>query len=86
MLPPLTAEQRELYYAESWRFAALFGIPRECLPRDWTAFSAYIEEMTRSDTLTVTDARAGTGRNAGRDQEPVQPSFNGLTGTTRNKE
>src|SRR5712691_10830141 len=37
VLPPLTEEQRELYYAESRLFAALFGIPKRCLSRDWTA-------------------------------------------------
>jgi uncharacterized protein (DUF2236 family) len=59
VLPALANEQRELYYAESRLFAALFGIPRECLARDWTAFSAYTEAMTRSSTLTVTNpARA----------------------------
>ena len=55
VLPPLTPEQRERYYSESRLFAALFGIPNECLPRDWTAFSAYIAAMVQSDTLTVTD-------------------------------
>jgi uncharacterized protein (DUF2236 family) len=52
--PPLTAEQRERYYSESRLFAALFGIPDTCLPRDWTAFSAYSAGMVQSNTLTVT--------------------------------
>jgi uncharacterized protein (DUF2236 family) len=52
----LTQEQRELYYAESRPFAALFGIPAKYLPPDLTAFSTYMEDMTRSNTLTVTDA------------------------------
>jgi len=56
VLPPLTSEQRERYYGESRRFAALFGIADEYLPRDWTAFSAYTATMVQSDTLTVTDA------------------------------
>jgi uncharacterized protein (DUF2236 family) len=55
VLPALTKEQRELYYAESRLFAALFGIPRRCLSPDWTGFSAYTEAMIRSSTLTVTD-------------------------------
>jgi len=59
VLPPLTPEQRERYYAESRLFAALFGIPREHLARDWTAFAAYTEAITQSSTLTVTEhARA----------------------------
>src|SRR5262245_40995929 len=56
VLPALTREQRERYYAESRLFAALFGIPRERLARDWTDFSAYTETMTRSSTLIVTDS------------------------------
>src|SRR5256886_8910501 len=59
VLPALTQEQRERYYAESRLFAALFGIPRERLARDWTAFATYTEAMTQSSTLTVTEqARA----------------------------
>jgi uncharacterized protein (DUF2236 family) len=54
-LPALTEQQRERYYAEGRLFAALFGIPREHLPRDWTAFAAYTDAMTRSSTLTVTE-------------------------------
>jgi uncharacterized protein (DUF2236 family) len=56
VLPALTRETRERYYAESRVFAALFGIPKERLPPDWAAFSAYIDAMTRSSTLTVTEA------------------------------
>jgi uncharacterized protein (DUF2236 family) len=55
VLPALTREQRERYCAESRLFAALFGIPREYLARDWTEFAAYTEAMTRSSTLIVTD-------------------------------
>jgi uncharacterized protein (DUF2236 family) len=59
VLPALTPEQCERYYVENRLFAALFGIPREHLARDWTAFAAYIEAMTQSSTLTVTEqARA----------------------------
>jgi uncharacterized protein (DUF2236 family) len=56
VLGPLTQDQRECYYAEGRLFAALFGIPRQCLPPDWTAFSAYMDKMTGSSTLIVTDA------------------------------
>jgi uncharacterized protein (DUF2236 family) len=55
VLPALTEQQRERYYAESRLFAALFGIPSEHLARDWAAFAAYTEAMARSSTLTVTD-------------------------------
>jgi uncharacterized protein (DUF2236 family) len=76
VLPALTQEQRELYYAESRLFAALFGLPREHLARDWKDFSAYTEAMTRSSTLTVTEqARAMAHRLlAGTDTWlPIQP-------------
>jgi uncharacterized protein (DUF2236 family) len=56
ILVPLTHEQQERYYTESQLFAGLFGIPRRCLAADWTAFSAYLEAMLRSDTLSVTPA------------------------------
>ena len=59
VLPALTGEERDRYYAESRLFAGLFGIPKERLPPDWMAFSAYIDAMTRSSTLTVTEVARG---------------------------
>lgn len=56
VLPALAGDERERYYAESKLFAALFGLGREDLPADWTAFAAYNEAMARSDTLTVSPA------------------------------
>lgn len=82
VLPPLTPEQRERYYSESRRFAALFGIPDGCLPRDWAAFSAYTAAMAQSDTLFVTDeARIMAHRLlAGADTWlPVPASYRALT-------
>ena len=55
VLPPLTADEREKYYAEAKTMAALFGIPAHALPRDWRAFVAYNEEMLQSDSLGVND-------------------------------
>lgn len=55
VLPPLTPQQRERYYRESLLFAALFGIPKECLPGDWTTFSAYISAMVQSDVLSISN-------------------------------
>jgi uncharacterized protein (DUF2236 family) len=80
--PALTQEQRALHYQESRLLAALFGIPKSCLPPDWTAFSAYTEAMTQSDTLTVTDpARVAAHRLlAGADTWlPVPASYKALT-------
>jgi uncharacterized protein (DUF2236 family) len=53
VLPPLTFEERESYYAETRTFAALFGIPQDRLPADWAAFEAYNQAMWASDVLGV---------------------------------
>ena len=82
VLPPLTLEERERYYSENRLFAALFGIPDECLPRDWTAFSAYTTAMVQSDTLIVTDHARIIGHRliAGTDTWlPVPASYQALT-------
>jgi uncharacterized protein (DUF2236 family) len=62
VLPPLTAQQRERYYRESQLFAGLFGIPKDCLPQDWTEFSGYFAAMVQSDILSVSDATRTTAR------------------------
>jgi uncharacterized protein (DUF2236 family) len=56
-LPPLTVSEREQYYAESKRMAALFGISAEALPADWAAFLEYMATMNDSQELCV-DANA----------------------------
>jgi uncharacterized protein (DUF2236 family) len=56
VLPAVSGEERERYYGESLRFAALFGLAAADLPADWTAFAAYNDAMLRSDTLTVSAA------------------------------
>jgi uncharacterized protein (DUF2236 family) len=53
VLPPLSPEEREQYYAENKRMAALFGIPADALPEDWTAFARYVAEMSESPLLDV---------------------------------
>ena len=53
VLPPLSNDDRETYYAESARIAALFGIPAAALPQNWTAFEAYTHAMLSSDVLGV---------------------------------
>lgn len=52
-LRPLSAAELERYYRESWRFAALFGIPQDMIPGTWAEFTAYCERMWRSDQLVV---------------------------------
>jgi len=53
ILPPLSADERERYWAESRIFGALFGLMPDDLPADWGAFAAYNEVMARSEILTV---------------------------------
>ena len=52
ILPALTADERERYWAESRRFGALFGLAPADLPPDWASFTAYSETMARSDILS----------------------------------
>ena len=69
VLPAMAARERELYYAESRRFAALFGVPASALPPDWAGFAAYCGAMRQPGSLAVGDAAraiaaeifAGTG-------------------------
>lgn len=53
ILPPLTVEERERYWAESRLFGALFGLTSTNLPADWASFAAYSTSMMQSDTLSV---------------------------------
>jgi uncharacterized protein (DUF2236 family) len=62
VFPPLTATERERYWAESRRYAALFGIPARALPPDWGRFVAYNEAMWHSATLTVSREARGIAR------------------------
>jgi uncharacterized protein (DUF2236 family) len=61
ILPPLTEEERERYYAESRLYAALFGIPGDALPPTWQAFAAYAEAMRDSEALAVGPAARAFG-------------------------
>jgi uncharacterized protein (DUF2236 family) len=59
VLPPLSQRERDQYYRKSKRMAALFGIPAEALPADWTDFGRYAADMVESPLLGVgDDARA----------------------------
>ena len=58
---PLTPNEKDLYYTETRRFAALFGIPERRLPRDWEAFTDYVEGMLE-EGLCVLPAAAEMGR------------------------
>ena len=62
ILPPLTRGERDQYYTESKRMAALFGIPAGALPSDWAAFGSYTAEMVESPLLGVGDDARALGR------------------------
>jgi len=56
MVRPLSDDEKDAYYAETKRFAALFGIPDALIPPDWRAFEAYWRRMLASPEITVSDA------------------------------
>ena len=56
VVEPLTAAEKERFYAETKLFAYLFGIPDRLLPQSWPAFIEYNEHMWQSDQLAVTPA------------------------------
>ena len=56
ILPPLSVEERERYWAESRLYGALFGLTSADLPADWDSFAAYNAAMMQSDTLSVSAA------------------------------
>ena len=53
VVSPLSLAEKDTYYAESRRFARLFGIPARVMPEDWTGFRAYMEERFASPEITV---------------------------------
>lgn len=53
VLPPLSPELCEGYYAESKRLAALCGLSPGVLPENWQAFTQYMAEMLASPQLGV---------------------------------
>ncbi|MGB6743443.1 MAG: oxygenase MpaB family protein [Terracidiphilus sp.] len=55
-LGPLSAAEREQYYAESRTLAGLFGLPAEALPESWDAFGEYNRQMWESNALGVSSA------------------------------
>jgi len=59
---PLSAQEREAYYAESKTLAALFGLPPSALPEDWSAFENYCREMCASNALGASDAARAMAR------------------------
>jgi uncharacterized protein (DUF2236 family) len=62
VMPPLTGEERAMYYAESKILAGLFGLSPESLPADWESFEAYVAEMCASEALGVSERAREMGR------------------------
>ncbi|HVS66114.1 MAG TPA: oxygenase MpaB family protein [Thermoanaerobaculia bacterium] len=58
---PLAAEEKAVYYQETRRFAALFGIEDDHLPRTWEEFLESNRSMWRSGRLGVGRAARETG-------------------------
>lgn len=52
---PLTPHEKEQYYEECFRYAAVFGIPASAMPRDWSEFQQYFNDTLHSDILSVDD-------------------------------
>lgn len=56
VMGPLSRAEKNAYWDESRRFAALFGIPDALLPRDWAGFEDYWQGMLASDAIRVSSA------------------------------
>lgn len=81
VLPALTAEERERYYADCRVLGGLFGIPAEAQPRDWDTFGRYVEETVASDRLAVgmSAREVGTAVLAGAGHLPVPRWYRDVT-------
>lgn len=52
VLGPIERARKERYYAETKRFAALFGLEPAALPATWGDFERYVDGMLASDAIT----------------------------------
>jgi uncharacterized protein (DUF2236 family) len=62
VMPTLSPEVRERYYADCRLLGALFGIPVEAQPGNWPAFRTWFDETIASDRLSVVSAAKTVGR------------------------
>jgi uncharacterized protein (DUF2236 family) len=62
VLTPLSPADRDQYYAESKRMAALFGIAAGALPPDWDAFARYTAQTLDSQQLCVGPSALALGQ------------------------
>lgn len=58
ILTPLSAREREAYYAESKKVGLVFGLKPDELPADYPAFARYFEEMITGPVLAITPSAA----------------------------
>jgi uncharacterized protein (DUF2236 family) len=80
VLGPLESREKERYYQESRRFAALFGIPDSVQPESWAAFDAYYRAMLASDTIVVGEPAREMGRFLFASPSPIfRPLFRWLS-------
>ena len=63
VLPPLSAAEREAYYAESKRFGTLCGLPPKSLPETWADLQTYMADMLDSPELALDATAIALGRN-----------------------
>ncbi len=56
LVRPVPRREKDLYLAETARFARLFGIPDDALPADWAAFERYNRCMWRDLEVSSTAA------------------------------
>jgi uncharacterized protein (DUF2236 family) len=55
MVQPLSAGEKDAYYAGGLELGRAFGIPRELMPPTYEDFQCYMDSMINSDALTVGD-------------------------------
>ena len=60
--PALSPAEREVYYTESLRVAALFGLARDEMPENWVAFENYMSDILCSDLLACGTAGRDVGK------------------------
>lgn len=63
VMPPFAPRELADYYAEWRTLAALFGLPGDALPANWSAFLAYCRAMEQSNALGVSDGARHMGQN-----------------------
>lgn len=61
LVRPLTADERDSFYADWVRFAALFGMPAAAAPADWPAFERWYAAQLAGGDLFLTDEARRVG-------------------------